>query len=433
MGRPSSRHLLVRRVIASCLLLLVLLLLLALATGRIAYEVTNGVSMEPKFHTGDLVVVERARSYHVGEIVAYRGDLHGHTVILHRIVGGDSSGFIMKGDNNQSIDPSRPSTKDIIGRAVLHVPKVGAVLRYSGVRMLVAAAVMAAIIALFATGRSPVEPRPAGRRPGFGSLIPWKALLVGESLLLMGIGATFWLPGGTSARTALPVTQTGRLAYSAAVPVSATYPSGEVRTGDPVFLKLVRSLVVSFRYSSPAGAEHVRARMDVEISSASGWSDDVPLVGPTLVTGGGAALVGVLDLQHVTALATAVDEQTGVPTGTLDLTVVARVTAPDGEPSAPGYRLDLDLQVNPLEATLSGAAPVSTPTGPAEVSTTAFGPAPSPVHTSGMDGHKVRLGLIVLSLLVGAGLVATWPADPDPADEGPPKPGRCPRRPARHW
>ena len=82
--------------------------------------------MEPHYHTGDLVVIAPASSYHVGEIVAYHGDLDGHRVVLHRIVGGNAtSGFVMKGDNNHSIDPLHPKASQVIGRAVLHIPKVG--------------------------------------------------------------------------------------------------------------------------------------------------------------------------------------------------------------------------------------------------------------------------------------------------------------------
>ena len=106
--------------------LFVLLGVGAVLTGRVGYVVTNGISMEPLYHTGDLVVFARASSYHVGEIVAYHGDLDGHLVVLHRIVGGNgSSGFLMKGDNNHRLDPVHPTASQVIGRAILHIPKVG--------------------------------------------------------------------------------------------------------------------------------------------------------------------------------------------------------------------------------------------------------------------------------------------------------------------
>ncbi|MBV9369005.1 MAG: S24 family peptidase, partial [Frankiales bacterium] len=39
--------------------------------GQLGYVTTRGISMEPKFHTGDLAVVHPQRDYRVGEITAY--------------------------------------------------------------------------------------------------------------------------------------------------------------------------------------------------------------------------------------------------------------------------------------------------------------------------------------------------------------------------
>src|ERR1700677_422474 len=100
MRRPSTRYRRLQRLLAALAAGLVLLGAAAVVTGRVGYVVTDGISMEPLYHTGDLVVISPASSYHVGEIVAYHGDLDGHLVVLHRIVGGNAtSGFLMKGDN----------------------------------------------------------------------------------------------------------------------------------------------------------------------------------------------------------------------------------------------------------------------------------------------------------------------------------------------
>ena len=39
--------------------------------GSATYVVTDGISMQPRFHAGDLAIVRHESSYHVGEIVAY--------------------------------------------------------------------------------------------------------------------------------------------------------------------------------------------------------------------------------------------------------------------------------------------------------------------------------------------------------------------------
>ncbi|MGO9489145.1 MAG: S24 family peptidase, partial [Solirubrobacteraceae bacterium] len=54
--------------------------------GSTDYVVTDGISMEPRFHSGDLAIVRSQPSYRVGEIVAYHSKVL-HTVVLHRIVG----------------------------------------------------------------------------------------------------------------------------------------------------------------------------------------------------------------------------------------------------------------------------------------------------------------------------------------------------------
>jgi signal peptidase I len=120
-------HRLFRRLIAAALVALAGLIAvagIALVSGQMAVVVTHGVSMNPVYYQGDLVVVARAPSYSVGEIAAY--NLPGKDeVALHRIVGGDPAAFVFKGDNNQSIDPLTPGSGQLVGRAVLHIAQGG--------------------------------------------------------------------------------------------------------------------------------------------------------------------------------------------------------------------------------------------------------------------------------------------------------------------
>ena len=116
-----------RRIMSAVVAALAVLLAIAAAlllTGHNAIVVTHGVSMNPLYYQGDMVVVARMPSYHVGQIVAYH--MQGRDfVVLHRIIGGDAGGFVFKGDNNQSTDPTRPTQKELLGRAVLHIPAGG--------------------------------------------------------------------------------------------------------------------------------------------------------------------------------------------------------------------------------------------------------------------------------------------------------------------
>ena len=97
--------------------------------GSAGYIMVSGTSMEPRMHTGDIVVVQRRASYRVGEIVAYRvpaGEPASGRVVIHRIRGGSArSGYVMRGDNRSSDDLWRPRPRDIVGAAQVHIPGAG--------------------------------------------------------------------------------------------------------------------------------------------------------------------------------------------------------------------------------------------------------------------------------------------------------------------
>jgi len=88
--------------------------------------VVNGHSMEPTYHTGDLVVA-RCGEPAIHDIVVYQPTGYDGARIIHRVIGGDASGWTMKGDNNAFVDPFTPTDDQVIGVARLHIPHVGAV------------------------------------------------------------------------------------------------------------------------------------------------------------------------------------------------------------------------------------------------------------------------------------------------------------------
>jgi signal peptidase I len=102
--------------------------------GRAGYVLVSGKSMLPRYHTGDLVLVERQSSYRVGELIAYRvpkGDPMAGAQVIHRIIGGDAQhGFIVKGDNRTAPDVWRPKPGDIVGAKVLRIPDAIVILQY---------------------------------------------------------------------------------------------------------------------------------------------------------------------------------------------------------------------------------------------------------------------------------------------------------------
>lgn len=93
--------------------------------GCTTLTIVSGESMEPTYHTGDLVV-SRCGDVTVGDVVVYTPPDVGGARIIHRIVDGDGAdGWILQGDNNDFLDPWEPTDENILGRAVLHLPQVG--------------------------------------------------------------------------------------------------------------------------------------------------------------------------------------------------------------------------------------------------------------------------------------------------------------------
>ncbi|MEX0834528.1 MAG: hypothetical protein WD010_00435, partial [Nitriliruptor sp.] len=83
--------------------------------------------MLPTYTASDLVVVTKASDYDVGDVVAYRSDQLG-AVVLHRIVDVDDDGYVTSGDNNDWLDPDRPTADELMGTARLRVPGAGRLL-----------------------------------------------------------------------------------------------------------------------------------------------------------------------------------------------------------------------------------------------------------------------------------------------------------------
>jgi signal peptidase I len=102
--------------------------------GPASYVLVSGKSMLPRYHTGDMVLVERQSSYHVGEVIAYRvpkGDPMAGAQVIHRIIGGNGTkGFVVQGDNRTAPDVWRPKTKDVVGAKAVRLPNAVFVLKF---------------------------------------------------------------------------------------------------------------------------------------------------------------------------------------------------------------------------------------------------------------------------------------------------------------
>jgi signal peptidase I len=138
--------------------------------GPASYDIVSGASMEPRLHTGDLVIAQAQSSYAVGDVVVYRvpsDHPDAGSLIVHRIIGGDAaSGFIVKGDNKNAPDTWHPKASDIVGRSWIELPGSGRLLLV--VRTpIVLATILGGLAAfwIFTSGSSSTPRREGGSGP----------------------------------------------------------------------------------------------------------------------------------------------------------------------------------------------------------------------------------------------------------------------------
>ena len=95
--------------------------------GCTTLTIVSGHSMEPTYYTND-IVISRCGSPDVGDVAVYATHDTGGARIVHRVIGGDGwNGWQLQGDNNDFVDQFRPTDDDVLGTAVLHIPRVGLV------------------------------------------------------------------------------------------------------------------------------------------------------------------------------------------------------------------------------------------------------------------------------------------------------------------
>ena len=109
-------------------------------------------SMSGAIETGDAIIIQRADSYEVGDVITYFPAEADYSV-THRIVRADGEKFYTKGDANPSEDPDPVFAEQIAGRVTKIIPKVGYFIEWlkspSGIVFVIAfAGIIVAIVVL---------------------------------------------------------------------------------------------------------------------------------------------------------------------------------------------------------------------------------------------------------------------------------------------
>ncbi len=216
--------------------------------------------------------------------------------------------------------------------------------------------------------------------------------------------------------------QTGTFSYSAAVNApTAVYPSGAVKTGDPIYPSLVSSLGLSFKYhfASPL-PHHVTGTIQLRtlvLSSTNTWKSLSTGTAATPFSGDTASVSTTLALNDLYALINTVSAQSGVAGANyaVDVQPIVRITgAVGGNPIRTTFSPVLPFQVAPTSLTLdvpvAPAPPGATYVAPTAASALAAGLNPT---QSGSVPHiypnmvsvakyEIRVSLLRMSGLIFA-------------------------------
>lgn len=89
------------------------------------FWVVRTESMTPKIKPGDLIVSSRGTqsSYKSGDVIVF--ETLDKTIVTHRIIEKNKTGFITKGDANQERDEQMVNSYDIQGKIIFGLPFLG--------------------------------------------------------------------------------------------------------------------------------------------------------------------------------------------------------------------------------------------------------------------------------------------------------------------
>ncbi len=444
-----------RSICAALVVVIGLAAIVAMATGEVALVTTHGVSMEPRFHSGDLAVIVPSGSYHVGEIVGYHSPLL-HITVLHRIVAEHNGLFTFKGDNNSFKDPQALPASAIRGRLWLHIPDGGTVLGW--VRSPIVLGLLAFFLVALGIGQTARRRRRPGRAVLPGAVDPgprqatpetvragtdsdrvgretvrvgWWPIAVGLALVVVfgALTAVTWTrPITRGSQSSVAFDQHVSFSYAALAPAGITYPTGLVTTGDPVFLHLVHSLEVTARYSldlttrraseAPVSVSGTIGATAV-VEGPDGWSAPLGTVAPVAFSGPTATVDVPLDLTQIAVVEKAFDTETGMPLGDPNIVVTPTVHIRgtlDGAPVADMFAPSLTFPVNEQEIDVVQGGSVAadkalTPDSPGSVERPTRVPAKMTIlgRAVAVTGAR-RLALVglILSLLAAFGAGIWW-------------------------
>jgi len=314
--------------------------------GQTSYVIVAGASMEPTLFRGDLVLVRERNHYDVGEVVTYLDPRVGP--IIHRIVKEQDGHYVLKGDNNDWLDPHKPQNSEIIGSYWLHFPNLGKIIGQANEPALMAIAAFLLVLMIMKTGSKKTKKPKTGFNRFLRRWSSWLASLGTESIeglffllgavalagLILALAA-FSKPATREAFVDTPYEYRGSFRYSGEAP-AGIYDNGSFRTGDPIFFNLSDSIDVSFNFELASDAleeANGSAQLLIQLSNDYGWRRTFELIPETEFSGNAVEIRSTIDLQPIRSIIDELHERTEVKLATYDLLVlpIIHVDAKVGE------------------------------------------------------------------------------------------------------
>jgi signal peptidase len=299
--------------------------------GQASYVMVNGISMEPNYHTGDLVIVRKAQAYQVGDVVTYR-DAEMGAYVIHRIIGIEQGRYILQGDNNSWIDAYHPTHDEIAGRQWVHALQLGKAMQWlrTPIHMALSIVLLGGVFMASTLTKSPKGAK-GKTRPSVNPNGMLEGTLYLLGVIFLGfIGLSIFAFTRPLTRNADGITyqQESNYLYSA-TGTPGVYDTGTVRSGEPVFPKLTCFLNIGFTYNIPgsqlqdvAGSHQMYARV---MDEQSGWQRTLPLLPQAAFNGSSYVTMAALDLCQLESLVNLVEKETGLHANVYTVEIVSNI------------------------------------------------------------------------------------------------------------
>lgn len=344
--------------------------------GWVTYVIVDGISMEPGFVFGDLVLVRTQTNYEVGDAVVYWDDALG-SYVFHRIVDMEIDRYILQGDNNAWVDSYHPTRDEIVGKLWLHAPKLGRMIEWMRTPLNLALAVgLVGGVFMFDLFKKPKqkgrENSPFFQVGDFSQIAFFSFGML--ALLFLGSGIFAFIRPLNRPAENIPYQQDGMYYYSA-TGTPGVYDTDVVRSGEPVFTKLTCFLNIGYTYNilgdrlqGAAGTYKMYARI---LDEQGGWQRTLPLNADTIFSGNTFFSMATLDLCQMESLVQLVEQEAGLKQVSYTLEIVTDVsfvataegnlvsdsfsqTLPFKYDKVQFYLAGNDPQVDPLHSTKPG-------------------------------------------------------------------------------